>query len=248
MRRAESPPPKGLCRSRANRNFKRRLPHAGTVFPVLRAVNRALTGENFPFRRDDASAASARIGVHPPRFDAITRQRAEHARRLCRRTVVLLSGQAAWFNESSRAGARGGARAATPRCVSILTITTGSSIAALIFRLPPHAQRSMSILNKCWGRISGIGRLRPADRGFQLSNNRPFALPVIESLQSCRWLTPAVDPNQPVSVNRSTIVQLRVGAGTELGRMLGLLTAASGHGNFALLGVPVPTKGPPTHY
>jgi hypothetical protein len=37
---------------------------------VLRAVNGALTGENFPLRRDDSSAASARISVHQRRSDA----------------------------------------------------------------------------------------------------------------------------------------------------------------------------------
>jgi len=48
-----------------------------------------------PPRSDDASAASARITIHPPRFGALTRSRAKHARRFCRGTVVLLSAQAA---------------------------------------------------------------------------------------------------------------------------------------------------------
>ena len=53
----------------ANRHFKRRFPHAGTVFPVLRAVK--LGQVHPPWREirprsDDANAASSRIGVHPP--------------------------------------------------------------------------------------------------------------------------------------------------------------------------------------
>ena len=65
--------------------------------------------------------------LHPPLARDVA------ARRFCLRTVALLSGQAAWLSESSRAGVRGGARAGSPRCARILTITTGSSIAAMIF-------------------------------------------------------------------------------------------------------------------
>ena len=36
---------------------------------------------------------------------------------------------------------RGDARAGNPRCVSILTITAGSSIAAMIFKSPPHCRQ-----------------------------------------------------------------------------------------------------------
>lgn len=44
---------------------------------------------------DDASAALARITLHPPRLDALTPSRAEHVRRFCCGTVVLLSAHAA---------------------------------------------------------------------------------------------------------------------------------------------------------
>ena len=37
-----------------------------------------------------------------------------------------------------RAGARGGARAGKHRCVRILAITAGSSMAAMILKSPPH--------------------------------------------------------------------------------------------------------------
>jgi hypothetical protein len=36
--------------------------------------------------------------------------------------------------------------------------------------------------------------------------------------------------------------------GDEPGRVLGLITAASGRGNFALLGVGVPDRRPPASY
>ena len=39
-------------------------------------------------------------------FDTLTRSRAEHVRRFCCGTVVVLSDQAAWLIESSRAAAR----------------------------------------------------------------------------------------------------------------------------------------------
>src|SRR5262249_11972652 len=46
----------------------------------------------------------------------------------------------------ARAGARGGARVGRPRCLRILTITDGSSMAAMIFKAPPQfGQRLMSI-------------------------------------------------------------------------------------------------------
>jgi len=52
--------------------------------------------------------------------------------------------QAAWKSAIGRAGERGGARAGKPRCVSILTITAGSSMAEMILSFPPHTQRSTS--------------------------------------------------------------------------------------------------------
>ena len=48
-----------------------------------------------PPRSDDSSATSARITLHPPRLDALTRSRADHVRRFSRGTVVVLSVQAA---------------------------------------------------------------------------------------------------------------------------------------------------------
>ena len=56
--------------------------------------------------------------------------------------------QAAWNRASGRAGERGGALAGKPRGVRILTITAGSSMAAMILNSPPHCgQCSRSISN-----------------------------------------------------------------------------------------------------
>ena len=52
-----------------------------------------------------------------------------------------------------RAGERGGARAGKPRCVRILTMTAGSSMAAMILNSPPHCgQCSRSISNTRFSR------------------------------------------------------------------------------------------------
>jgi hypothetical protein len=56
--------------------------------------------------------------------------------------------QGSWNRSKARAGARGGARADQPRCVRILAITGGSSMAAMIVKGPPHwGQCSRSISN-----------------------------------------------------------------------------------------------------
>ena len=78
----------------------------------------------------------------PPIFHA----QHERPRRRCQSPLAFLS-QAASKIPSRRAGARGGGCAASPRCVSIFSITSGCSITETIFRLPPHSQRSMSMSN-----------------------------------------------------------------------------------------------------
>jgi hypothetical protein len=45
--------------------------------------------------------------------------------------------QAVWIRAKCRAGDQGGARADQPRCVRILAITVGSTIAAMIVKAPP---------------------------------------------------------------------------------------------------------------
>ena len=69
--------------------------------------------------------------------------------------------QIVWNRANRRAGARGGARAGRPRCVRILTITAGSSMAAMIFKLPPQfGQCSMSMSKT---RLSKRAQLMRAD-------------------------------------------------------------------------------------
>jgi hypothetical protein len=54
--------------------------------------------------------------------------------------------QIVWNRSTRRAGARGGARVGRPRCLRILTITGGFSMAAMIFKAPPQfGQCSMSM-------------------------------------------------------------------------------------------------------
>ena len=56
--------------------------------------------------------------------------------------------QAMWSRSNNRPGDRGGALAGKPRCVRILAITVGSSMAAMIFKVPPQwGHCSMSISN-----------------------------------------------------------------------------------------------------
>ena len=56
--------------------------------------------------------------------------------------------QASWNRSKALAAARGGARAGKPRCVRILVITGGCSMAAMIFKVPPQCgQCSISISN-----------------------------------------------------------------------------------------------------
>jgi hypothetical protein len=50
---------------------------------------------------------------------------------------VSVNGQDAWTNRKGRAGERGGARMGKPRCERILSITGGSSMAAMILKVPP---------------------------------------------------------------------------------------------------------------
>jgi hypothetical protein len=54
--------------------------------------------------------------------------------------------QIVWNRSTRRASARGGARDGRPRWLRILTITGGSSMAAMIFKAPPQfGQCSMSM-------------------------------------------------------------------------------------------------------
>ena len=68
--------------------------------------------------------------------------------------------QVVWNRSKRCAGARGGARVGRPRWLRILTITGGSSMAAMIFKLPPQfGQWSMSMSKT---RLSSLAQLRRA--------------------------------------------------------------------------------------
>src|SRR5215470_15995044 len=63
-----------------------------------------------------------------------------------RRVGNRFGSQVVWNRSNRCAGARGGARVGRPRWVRILTITGGSSIAAMIFKAGPQfGQCSMSM-------------------------------------------------------------------------------------------------------
>ena len=75
---------------------------------------------------------------------------------------VWIEYQAAWKSASGRAGERGGALAGKPRCGRILTITAGSSMAAMILNSPPHCGQCSGIGH--FGQA--IGEVVAADYGF----------------------------------------------------------------------------------
>ena len=53
--------------------------------------------------------------------------------------------QASWNRSKALAAARGGARAGKPRWVSILTMTGGSTMAAMILKEPPAVGALLNI-------------------------------------------------------------------------------------------------------
>src|SRR5215468_9159861 len=56
--------------------------------------------------------------------------------------------QIVWNRSTRRAGARGGARVDRPRWLRILTITGGSSMAAMIFKAPPQLGQCSTSISK----------------------------------------------------------------------------------------------------
>jgi len=89
---------------------------------------------------------------------ALAQTQTERHRRLALATGF--GSQAVWNRSNRRAGARGGARVGKPIWVRILTITGGSSMAAMIFNAPPQfGQFSMSISKT---RLSSLAQLMRA--------------------------------------------------------------------------------------
>src|SRR5262249_34197811 len=71
--------------------------------------------------------------------------------RLARRRIALATGfgsQVVWNRSNRGAGARGGAGVGRPRWVRILTVTGGSSIAAMIFKAPPQLGQCSTSMSK----------------------------------------------------------------------------------------------------
>ena len=73
------------------------------------------------------------------------------------------------MNASRRAGARGGARLGKSRCVRILRITAGSSMAARMVNGPPHCEQAvMSIAKTCLSNWAQLIRARVEAAGASL--------------------------------------------------------------------------------
>src|SRR5215472_2392102 len=78
-------------------------------------------------------------------MELLARTQSEQLRRLAL-AGWFSAPQIVWNRSTRRAGARGGARVGSPKWLRILTITGGSSMAAMIFKAPPQlGQCSMSM-------------------------------------------------------------------------------------------------------
>ena len=82
-------------------------------------------------------------------MELLARTQSEQLRRLAL-AGWFSAPQIVWNRSTRRAGARGGVRVGRPKWLRILTITGGSSMAAMIFKAPPQfGQFSMS-MSKAW--------------------------------------------------------------------------------------------------
>ena len=97
---------------------------------------------------DVASAGSGGAAVGGARSvpDHAARSNSERAAPSARVGNRFSAPQIVWNKSNRCAGERGGARVGRPRWARILTITGGSSMAAMLFKLPPQfGQCSMSM-------------------------------------------------------------------------------------------------------
>ena len=111
---------------------------------------------------DVASAGSGGAAVGGARSvpDHAARSNSERAAPSARVGNRFSAPQIVWNRSNRCAGARGGARVGRPRWLRILTITGGSSMAAMIFKLPPQfGQCSMSMSKT---RLSSRAQLKRA--------------------------------------------------------------------------------------
>ena len=115
---------------------------------------------------DVASAGSGGAAVGGARSvpDHAARSNSERAAPSARVGNRFSAPQIVWNKSNRCAGERGGARVGRPRWARILTITGGSSMAAMLFKLPPQfGQCSMSMSKT---RLSSLAQLRRAWRGY----------------------------------------------------------------------------------
>src|SRR5215831_13933108 len=77
----------------------------------------------------------------------LVRTQSERRHKACVGQAVWVA-QIVWNRSTRRAGARGGARVDKPKWVRILTITGGSSIAAMIFKAPPQFGQCSTSMSK----------------------------------------------------------------------------------------------------
>ncbi len=113
-------------------------------------------------------------------------------RELNRKRSAFACYQAVCKNSSRRAGARGGARVGKPRWARILTITVGSSMAAMSVKGPPHCgQCAMSISNT---RLSNWAQLSWARPSLSLDLGKDgFDVVLDDLVQRGLFGTPPVD-------------------------------------------------------
>ncbi len=89
------------------------------------------------------SAGERSGGARKVPYGPLARTQSERRRRLALASDFRLSGSL--DRSIRRAGARGGARVGRPRWVRILTITGGSSMAAMIFKAPAAVRAAFNV-------------------------------------------------------------------------------------------------------
>src|SRR5262250_3404196 len=118
------------------RKFKQPFFLIGAISPARRVVNRLSVDEN----PNVALAGLGGVVVGGARSvpDRPAHSNSERAAPSACVGKRFSAPQIVWNRSTRRAGARGGARVDKPRWLRILTITGGSSIAAMIFKAPPQ--------------------------------------------------------------------------------------------------------------
>src|SRR5262249_52855256 len=141
----------------------------------------------FDENSDVASAGSGGAAVGGARSvpDHAARSNSERAARSARVGNRFSAPQIVWNKSNRCAGERGRARVGRPRRARILTITGGSSMAAMIFKLPMGpalavavrlSQFVFSFRHRYFAENDGMPRLRRASAGVALTRPRATEL------------------------------------------------------------------------